>query len=343
MVKLKKNRAPRGKVKKSKATTLQKQTVSQNVKVNIYKPTRVPKEYKIKQLGRDGAGGAVPNIRELPSFSFHSTVQQPASVLYGERFGNPRTVNVSPFERLLAQEAVDDNRALEVARLRNSLESSKLKKIQAEPILAPRRSGETEEDQFMARATASMDDNRPPFRISSVDEQGTLGVSFRSRLPAEDIREARLKHLAPTTIERSLQQGEEEALTGQPAVRGESDRFRTEQPFGESPFGVPEEPVPLVVHTYKESPDRKRDQQLGEPEIPNRLTAYNAEHGTSGDVLEEQRGEVVPITQGQAEEYQPETPVRRGRGRPVQFVDSAHRRNREAVRAHRQRAKSTDK
>lgn len=76
--------------------------------------------------------------------------------------------------------------------------------------------------------------------------------------------------------------------------------------------------------------------QEGEPETPNRLT-YDA--GLGADLLAEQRGEV---TQGQAEEYQPETPPRRGPGRPIQFIDSGHRRNREAVRAHRQRAKSSE-
>lgn len=322
---------------------LQKQSVSQNVKVNIYKPTRVPKDFKERQAPHNGT----PNIRALPSFSFHSSVQQPASVLYGERFGNARTVQVSPFERLLAQEAVDDNRSLEVAKLKNSLESSKLKKIQDEPILAPARRGESEEDRFMARATASMEDNRPPFRVSSVDEQGTLGVSFKSRLPKEALREARLRYLIPSTIERSLQQAEEEELTGQPAVRGESDTLRTDQGFGESPFTVPEEHgsiQPSTEHTYQEAPDRKRDQQLGEPEIPNRLTAYNAEHGTTGDLLEDQRGEYAPFTQGDAE-YVPEIPVRRGPGAPIRFDDTPHRRGREYMREYRKvlRAKSNDK
>ena len=305
---------------------LQKQTVSQNVKVNLYKPTRVPKSFKEQQAPPNGT----PNIRALPSFSFHSNIQQPASVLYGERFGNARTVQVSPFERMLAEEAVDGNRALEVAKLKNSLESSKLKKVQAEPILTPAKRGETEEDRYMARATASMEDNRPPFRVSSVDEQGTLGVSFKSRLPdSEFVRQSRLKNLTtpehvaslklpPNTIKETLLQAEEEGA-GQRAVR-ESETFRTPQPPRESYFARGPEQSPLIEESDGQ-PSLGREQELGEPEIPNRLTAY----GEEADPLVE----VVP-TQGETEA---EGAGRRGR--PVEYSDTPHRIARETASKNR--------
>ena len=73
VLRVKKNKTPKAPKKKGRHGTVgsvQKQQVSQNVKVNIYKPSRVPRDYKVKQLPRDGAGGAMPNVRELPASSF---------------------------------------------------------------------------------------------------------------------------------------------------------------------------------------------------------------------------------------------------------------------------------
>lgn len=323
-LKVKKNKTPKSsKQKKSKPTMLQKQSVSQNVKVNIYKPERVPKEYKIKQLGRDGAGGRMPNVRELPSSSFQIVNNQPRPLLYNELFGNARPVSTSPFERLLATQAVEDNRQAQVGQLKNSLESSRLKTIQREPILAPSFRGESEQELFTARATASMEDNRRPFSVTSVDEQGTLGASFKARIPQSEYLQERTfgeyQVLPPeprgaytrsssSTIESVLQDAQ-----SQPELpRGESDTFRT----------FPDAEQATVESTYEEAPDRKKDAMiLGVPDIPDRLISYAKEQGTSGDLLEAQRGEIVPVSQGAVEAYEIDEETNivskpRGRGAP---------------------------
>jgi hypothetical protein len=320
-LKVKKNKTPKApKAKKSK-TMLQKQSVIQNVKVNINKPSRVPKEYKVKQLGRDGAGGVMPNVRELPSSSFQIVNNQPRPLLYNELFGNARPVSVSPFERLLASQAVEDNRQAQVGELRNSLESSRLKALQREPILRPSRRAETEQERFTERARASSENYTRPFSVTSVDEQGTLGASFKARIPQVDyLREQEAYTVVPpqprglftggasNTIDAVLQDAQREGLSGQAeASRGESDTFRADAEEAS------------VESTYSEAPDRRADGmgQIGEPDIPDRLISYLGEAGTSGDLLEEQRGEVVPVTQGAVQEYQvlSEEEARR-RGRP---------------------------
>lgn len=314
----KKNKTPKRKGRT--VGSVQKQQVSQNVKVNIYKPSRVPRDYKVKQLGRDGAGGSVPNVRELPSSSFQIVNNQPRPLLYGELFGNARPVSASPFERLLASQAVEDNRQAQVGELRNSLENSRLKAIQRQPILASVR-GESEQGRFTARATASMEDNRPPFSVTSVDEQGTLGASFRARIPQTEYLREREEYTvtqpqprgaftggAATTIDAALQDAQNEGLAGQAQQqRGESDTFRT----------FPNDEEASVESTYSEAPDRRADgmAQIGVPDIPDRLISYLGEAGTSGDILQQAREEVVPVTQGAAEEYQVVT-ERRGRGAP---------------------------
>lgn len=321
-LKVKKNKTPKAsKAKKSKPTMLQKQSVIQNVKVNINKPSRVPKDYKVKQLGRDGAGGAVPNVRELPASSFQIVNNQPRPLLYNELFGNARPVSTSPFERLLASQAVEDNRQAQVGELRNNLESSRLKAIQRQPILAPAFRGESEQDRFTARATASMEDNRRPFSVTSVDEQGTLGASFKARIPQVDYLQERSAYTvvppqprglftggAANTIDGVLQDAQNEGLAGQAQQqRGESDTFRS----------FPDDEEASVESTYSEAPDRRADgmAQIGVPDIPDRLISYLGEAGTSGDILQQARDEVVPVTQGEAEEYQVAT-ERQGRGAP---------------------------
>jgi hypothetical protein len=322
VLRVKKNKTPKApKARKSK-TMLQKQQVSQNVKVNIYKPSRVPRDYKVKQLPRDGAGGVMPNLRELPSSSFQIVNNQPRPLLYNELFGNARPVSVSPFERLLASQAVDDNRQAQVGELRNSLESARLKAIQREPILRPARRAESEQERFTARATASTEDNRRPFSVTSVDEQGTLGASLKARIPQVDyLREQQAYTVVPpqprglftggaaNTIDSVLQVAQREGLSGQAEIgRGESDTFRVDPNLEEV----------AVESTYQEAPDRKSDgmAQLGVPDIPDRLVSYLGKEGTGGDLLQQAREEVVPATQGAIQEYEVITEAERRRGRP---------------------------
>jgi hypothetical protein len=310
VVNVKKNKTPKASKHKGKSM-LQKQTVSQNVKVNIYKDKKVPRDFKIKQLSRDGAGGT-PNIRALPQSVFHSTVVQPSPTLYKEQFGYAKPVNVSPFERLLASEAVDNSRQLETATLRNALESSRLKAIQRQPIEAPVRRGESEEDRFLERARASQEEYKVPFRISTRQEAGTLGVSFRDRLSqAEYLREARKAHFGipndaslrpPNTVQSSLEQALQEGLTGERDLsQGESQTFRTDALGGDFSEQFNQG---SVQSSPQGGTDHEHTQILGEPSIPDRLVSYLAQEGTSGDILEDQRGEVVPVTQGEIQEGQ---------------------------------------
>jgi len=59
------------------------------------------------------------------------------------------------------------------------------------------------------------------------------------------------------------------------------------------------------VETYAEAPNRSADGQaiLGEQQIPNRIEAFIAENQTTGDILEEQRGEQVGQLAGYAQAY----------------------------------------
>jgi hypothetical protein len=311
------------------------------VKVNINKPSRVPKEYKVKQLGRDGAGGAMPNVRELPSSSFQIVNNQPRPLLYNELFGNARPVSTSPFERLLASQAVEDNRQAQVGELRNSLESSRLKALQREPILRPARRAETEQDRFTERARASSENYTRPFSVTSVDEQGTIGASFKARIPQfEYLREQSAYTVVPpqprglftggvaNTIDGVLQDAQSEGLSGQAeAPRGESDTFRVE----------PDAEEASVESTYSEAPDRRADGmgQIGVPDIPDRLVAYLGQEGTGGDILQQAREEVVPVSQGAVQEYEviseEDETTARGRGRPVEYSDTPHRIARESA------------
>jgi hypothetical protein len=309
VVKVKKNKTPKqkqiskGKRENQRLSLQNQQSVSQNVKVNIYKPER--KYFKIKQLGRDKE---VPNIRQLPMSSFHITQHQPSPLLYQEKFGDARPVHVGRFEQALARMAVNDNRQAEVASLSNGLESSKLKKIEREPIQAPSFRGETEEQHFMARARASNDNYTNPFRITARQQAGTIGVSFRDRLQEQDyVREARLarfatpEHIAelkepPNTVLSTLERARDEGLTGEAQPINESPTFRDGDLGGEAQFEDAS-----VEQTHQEDIDRKHTMPLGEPSIPNRLFTYAAEQGTTGDVLGEQRGEYFEPVQGQAE------------------------------------------
>lgn len=221
---------------------LQKQTVSQNVKVNIYKPTRVPREYK-KQLGRDGPSA--------PRSSFQ--IVQP--LLNNDFLGNARPVSTSPFERLLVNHA-QDNRQLEVARLRNSLESSRLKAIEREPALEPRR-GETESERFMAFAKASSDVNHEPSKVRSLGDQDPV-FSFKERL--QEVSEPQLRPSEPSRF----------AETELP--RGESATFREEPAEQVTIMEEPEQFIPV------DSEERvPYSGAFGEPGPPNPLTAYVAE------------------------------------------------------------------
>jgi hypothetical protein len=324
-VKVKKNKTP----KRAKRSTMQqKQSVNQNVKVTINKPSRIPKEFKVAQANK-----GVPNIRELPTSFFHQPTFQPRLTLYQEKFGDAKPVHVSPFERQLASLAVQDNRAVEVSKLKNSLESDRLKRIEREPIQAPSFRGETEEEKWTARATASMEDNRPPFSVSSRDEATTLRPSFKSRLTEGDkveMAQMRLKNIPrtdylktePNNITRSLHQAEEEGLEGQANTGwGESQTFRTDAIGGTSEAQLEHA---SVQHTTQAGEDHEHTMPLGVPSIPNRLTEYYAQEGTPGDLLEAQRGEVVPFTQGQIEAEE-----RRRPGRPIEYSDTQHREARE--------------
>lgn len=328
VVKVKKNKTPKASKSKKGKTMLQKQTVSQNVKVNIYKPHRIPKDFKLIQ--QNNASGT-PNIRALPQSVFHSTVVQPSSTLYKEQFGSARPINVSPFERLLASEAVDDNRQLEIATLRNALESSRLKAIQREPIQAPIRKGESEEARFLSRAAASTENITPPFRISARQNAGTIGVSFRDRISEERRPAQRVltqvesyRVLPQSTVESSIESAISEALTGQRNyTEGESQTFRTDT-LGEGFGGA------STIETPQSGENHGHSHPLGEPAIPDRLVNYLAENGTSSDILEQQREEIVPLTEGAIQAAQIELESR-GRGRPQIFSDPEHEKGRKAT------------
>lgn len=300
---VKKNKAPKKgkKGKKSKATMLQKQTVSQNVKVNIYKPTRVPREYK-KQLGRDGPSA--------PRSSFQIVNNQPQPLLNNDFLGNARPVSTSPFERLLVNHAVQDNRQLEVARLRNSLESSRLKAIELEPALEPARRGETESERFMAFAKASSDVNHEPSKVRSLGDQDPV-FSFKERL---EVRPYEPQGLRPEPSRFAETEG---------LPRGESATFREEPAEQVTIMEEPEQFIPV------DSEERvPYSGAFGEPGPPNPLTAYVAE----------------------AEEYQPETPARgrvEDQGTPVRmhgntkYSDEKHVKAKEKARV--RRASSTER
>lgn len=314
MVRVKKNKAPKKKgIQKGHV-----QTVSQNVKVTIYKPKSIPKQFKVATQNK----GHVPNIKELPQSVFHQPVFRPSLTLYNETFGDSsRTFRTEPFERQLASLAVQDNRALETARLRNTLESSRLKAVEREPIQAFK--GQSEEDRFMARATASTDDNRAPFRIVDVNDVTTLGVSRKERLTEEDkldmAEKRRIRFQAPpNAIRNSLAQAEEELQTGQANTGvGESQTFRS---------GVVTPDAYTIIETDQAEGDHS-GLPLGVPSIPNRLVAFTEERGTAGDLLREQR-----------EEY---TPAKRSGRTPTKFDEKSIRR-REAVSASRARAQSRE-
>ena len=242
---------------------LQKQTVSQNVKVNIYKPTRVPREYK-KQLGRDGAS--------VPRSSFQIVNNQPQPLLNNDFLGNARPVSTSPFERLLVNHAVQDNRQLEVARLRNSLESSRLKAIEREPALEPARRGETESERFMAFAKASSDVNHEPSKVRSLGDQDPV-FSFKERL--QEVRPS----VEPSRF------AETEGLP-----RGESATFREEPAEQVTIMEEPEQFIPV------DSEERvPYSGAFGEPGPPNPLTAYVAEKDyTWDDVIGPQQPNAGP-------------------------------------------------
>lgn len=78
--------------------------------------------------------------------------------------------------------------------------------------------------------------------------------------------------------------------------------------------GLPAEGTPILerldeadqgIETYAEAPNRREDGQsiLGEQQIPNRLEAFIAENQTTGDILEEQRGEQVAQLSPIANQY----------------------------------------
>jgi len=349
VVKVKKNKTPK-KSKGKKSTMLQKQTVSQNVKVNIYKEPRkskIPKEFKVAtQKGK----GAVPNIKELPASVFHQPVFRPTLTLYNETFGDAtRQIRSDPFERQLTSLAVQDNRELENATLRNTLESSRLKAVEREPIQQPFLKGDSEEDRFMKRATASTDDNREPFRVVDVNDATTLGVSRKDRLTEGDKLEMAEKRLArfqpfqstrdrfkapPDNIRSSLEQAVDEATLGRSNTGvGESDAFRTQ--------GGNEAEDYTIVDTQQSAPDHNHSMPLGEPSIPNRLVSFVAETGTAGDFLREQRGEYAPETEGQIDAEQIAVEAKK-RGRRITRHDAKSVAKREATSASRQRAKSLE-
>lgn len=341
VVKVKKNKTPK-KSKGKKSTMLQKQTVSQNVKVNIYKPKSIPKQFKVASQNK----GHVPNIKELPASVFHQPVFQPKLTLYNETFGDAtRSLRTDPFERQLASLAVQDNRALETATLRNTLESSRLKAVEREPIQAPLFKGETEEQHFMARATASAEDNREPFRVVDRNDATTLEVSRKDRLTEADkldmAEKRRIRFQAPpNAIRNSLARAEEELETGQANTgEGESQTFRSQAGATADAY--------TVIDTDQAEGDHS-GLPLGEPSIPNRLVSFVAETGTAGDFLREQRGEYTPMTEGaiKAEEIalvaeQIAVEARR-RGRKIKHFDEQSVAKREAVAASRQRAKSLE-
>lgn len=292
---VKKNKAPKKgkKGKTSKATMLQKQTVSQNVKVNIYKPTRVPREYK-KQLGRDGAS--------VPRSSFQIVNNQPQPLLNNNFLGNARPVSASPFERLLVNHAVQDNRQLEVAKLRNSLESSRLKAIEREPALEPARRGETESERFMAFAKSASDVNHEPFKVRSLGEQDPVVISFKGRSPQEGTFDD-YTVLPPTrgSYERGSSSTVESVLP-----RGESATFREE----------PQEQVTIMEEPQQFTPVDSEERvpysgAFGEPGPPNPLTAYVADQDyTWDDVIGPQQPNARP-------------------GHPIWYSDAKHVEERE--------------
>lgn len=352
VVKVKKNKTP--KASKSKGKPIQKgrhgtagsvkQSVTQNVKVNIYKPKSIPKQFKVSTQNK----GAVPNIKELPQSVFHQPVFKPTLTLYNETFGDAtRQISASPFERQLASLAVQDNRELETAKLQNTLESSRLKAVEREPIQRPSFVGESEQDRFMARATASTNDNREPFRVVDVNDATTLGVSRKDRLTEADkldmAEKRRIRFQAPpNAIRNSLARAEEELETGQANTgEGESQTFRSQA-------GATAEDY-TIIDTQQAEGDYS-GLPLGEPSIPNRLVSFVAETGTTpegavlqtaGDFLRERRGEYAPITEGVIDAEQIALEARR-RGRTPTRTDEKGIKGREATARSRLRAKSQE-
>lgn len=347
VVNVKKNKTPKASKSKGKKMMLQKQTVSQNVKVNIYKdePLKrgrrgtVGSAFKVATQNK----GHVPNIKELPQSVFNQPVFRPSLTLYNETFGDSsRTFKTNPFESQLASHAVQDNRALETARLSNTLENPRLKAVERESIIAPLFRGESEEDRFMARATASTDDNRKPFRVVDVNDATTLQVSRKERLIEADkldmAEKRRIRFQAPpNAIINSLAQAEEELETGQ-ANTGvvESQTFRSQAGATADAY--------TVIDTDQAEGDHS-GLPLGEPSIPNRLVSFVAETDTAGDFLRQQRGEYTPITEGaiKAEQIAIEGQSRiERRGRTPTRTDEKGIKAREATSRSRARAKSIE-
>lgn len=365
VVKVKKNKMPKKSKGKSKgrhaSSGVVKQAVSQNVKVNIFKEPLKGRRSAFKVATQNK--GAVPNIKELPQSVFHQPVFQPKLTLYNETFGDStRQLRTNPFESQLASLAVQDNRALEVATLRNSLESSRLKAVEREPIQASFR-GETEEQHFMNRARASMQDNREPFRVVDRNDATTLEVSRKDRLTEADkldmAEKRRLRFQAPpNAITNSLARADEELETGQANTgEGESQTFRSHRSQAADEYTVIDTNQAVGEHSGL---------PLGEPSIPNRLVSFVEQTGTAGDFLREQRGEYTPMTEGeiQAKEFEIEggrkskviiksksvetlekpekSEERRPRGRTPSRIDEKAIKAREAVARSRARAKSVE-
>jgi len=178
---------------------------------------------------------------------------------------------------------------------------------------------------FREQLEATLGPDQLPFVTSRSAPRSGIGslnqvtnISKEGRLDSEAYRQQAQTETRPravdqpelkesyNTLESSLRRAESDGLPaeGTPILeRIEEAEDHSNEPQIEEGQGI---------ETYAEAPDRKRDGQaiLGEQQIPNRLEAFIAENQTTGDILEEQRGEEVGQLAGYAQAYAAEADER---------------------------------
>lgn len=283
-LKVKKNKKPKTpKSKTSKSSMSQKQSVKQSVVVNLGKPKRE------RNVGLQKVAQQAPQPQ--PNLSIMTNVPQiksnnDSSLLFRELFDArlKKLEYVSPFERMVASQAAQDNRALQAQELVK--ESIPRRKI---PTTAER---------------LGLDIGTIPQPVGEkikLSQTGTLGFSRDERLTeaqllenvkpqekvsADFLREQRLFHLKKpyNSLERLVK-----------SVDTHVDPTTVEEVLSAQTDPTPREAIELFAQdhdsTGMESPDRKADHlTLGAIMPPNRLDSYLRE-GTSGDELRQQRAE----------------------------------------------------
>ena len=237
-------------VKKRKPRMSQKQ--KQNVVVNIHKPTRKPCGCLEK-----------PKREQHSSFviapSFHS---RPETVMY-----RPEAPRANNLEKAQIQQAVVDNRAMEVAAVKNAAQ-----------VKTPIHIGAQKTKSILTQ----------------------VGDSFDMK-ELSSLRTELFRPTMPSTIGHPLTDKQVE-LAKRPhntliTVLSEANEGHTEQSsfpfFGKSRS---EGNLESGFETYAESPDRRSDGEgIGAAELPDRMTEYIAKHGTTGDLLHKARLEGAKI------------------------------------------------